>query len=106
VGDGTIPAGALAKYAAPPDVATSEVLLDCRHHFMQQKILPSTHRGRVDVLVAAEPGEAVGKGDDDRWHALFPNQPVEPFRQVFAEAGPVRMGEATAGEADQIHKQW
>jgi hypothetical protein len=35
-------------------------------------------------LVAAEPGEAIGKGDDDGWHALFPNQPVEPFRQVLS----------------------
>jgi hypothetical protein len=56
-------------------------------------------------LVAAEPGEAIWEGDDDRWHALFPDQPVEPLRHVFAEADPIRMGQATTREADQIHKQ-
>jgi hypothetical protein len=56
-------------------------------------------------LVAAEPGEAIGEGHDDRRHALFPDQPVEPFRQVLAEADPVRMGEAAAGETDKVHQQ-
>ena len=66
-----IPAGALAEHAAAPGTATSEALFDCWQHLMQQEILPRTHRGRVDVLVAAEPGEAIGKGDDERRHALF-----------------------------------
>src|SRR5271157_5180392 len=92
VRDRAIPAGALAEYAAASGAATSEALLDRRQHFMQQEVLPSTHGSRVDVLVAAEPGEAIGKGDDDRRHALFADQPVEPFRQVLAEAGPIRMG--------------
>ncbi len=56
-------------------------------------------------MVAAEPSEAIGKGDDDGRHALFPDQPVEPFRQVFAEADPIRMRQAAAGEADKIHQQ-
>jgi hypothetical protein len=43
-------------------------------------------------LVAAEPSEAIGKGDDNGGHALFPDQPVEPFRQVLAEADPIGMG--------------
>jgi hypothetical protein len=43
-------------------------------------------------LVAAEPSEAIGKGDDDRWHALFADQPVEALRQVLVEAGPIRLG--------------
>jgi hypothetical protein len=105
VGDRAIPARAFAEHAAPPGTATSEALLDRRQHFMEQEVLPSAHRSRVDVLVAAEPGEAIGKGDDDRRHALFPDQPVEPFRQVLAEAGPIRMGKAAAREADKIHKQ-
>ena len=70
---------------------------------MQQEVFPGSHRSRVDVvdvLVAAEPGEAIGKGDDDRWHALFADQPVEPFRQVLAEADPGRVGQAAAGETD------
>jgi hypothetical protein len=87
-----VPAGALAEHAAAPGTATSEALFDCRQHFMEQEVLPGTHRRRIDVLVAAEPGEAIWKGDDDRWHALFPDQPVEPFRQVLAEADPIGIG--------------
>jgi hypothetical protein len=43
-------------------------------------------------LMAAEPGEAIRKSDDDRWHALVRDQPVEPFWQVLAEACPIRVG--------------
>src|SRR6266446_5993974 len=104
MGERAISAGALAEHTAPSCTATSEALLDCRQHLMQQKVLPSTHRSRVDVLVAAEPGEAIGKGDDDRCHALFPDQPIEPFRQVLAEADPICVGQAAAREADKIHE--
>src|SRR5271169_847432 len=92
VRDRAIPAGTLAEHTAPPGTATSETLLDGRQHFMKEKLLPSTYRRRVDVLIAAEPGEAIGKGDDDRRHALLADQPVEPLRQVLAEADPIRMG--------------
>jgi len=37
-------------------------------------------------------GEAIGKGDDNGGHALFADQPVEPFRQSLAGADPIRMG--------------
>jgi hypothetical protein len=56
-------------------------------------------------LVAAEPRKAIGKGDDDRRHAPLANQPVEALRQVLAEADPIRMGQAAAREADEVHKQ-
>ena len=83
VRDRAVPAGTLAEHAAAPGAAAAETPLDCRQHFVQQEILPGADGGRVDVLVAAEPGEAIGKGDDDRRHALFADQPVEPFRQVL-----------------------
>ena len=105
VRDRAIPARALAEYAAAPGPATSEALLDRRHHFIWQEVLPSTNGSRVGVLVAAEPGEAIGEGDDNGWHALFADQPVEPFRQVLAEADPVRMGQATARKANKIYQQ-
>jgi hypothetical protein len=35
---------------------------------MQQEVLPSTGRSRVDILIAAKPGKAIWKGDDDGWH--------------------------------------
>ena len=50
-------------------------------------------------------GEVIWKGDDEGWHALLPDQPVETFRQVLAEADPIRVGKAAAGEADKVHKQ-
>jgi hypothetical protein len=103
--DCTISARALAEHAAAPGTSTSEAPLDCWEHFMEQEVLPSAHRSRVDVLVAAEPGEAIGKRDDDRRHVLFADQPVEPFRQVLAEADPIRMKQAAAREADKIDEQ-
>jgi hypothetical protein len=56
-------------------------------------------------LIAAEPGEAIGKGDDDRWHAPFTDQPIEPLRQVLPETDPIRLRQAAAREADKIHEQ-
>ena len=102
--DGAISAGALAEHAATPGPATAEALFDCREHFMQQEILPSTRRDRVDILVAAKPSETIGEGDDDGWHALFPNQPIEPLRQVLAEADPIRFRQAAAREPNKIYK--
>src|SRR5437762_2644620 len=75
-----IAAGAFTKHAATPGTAATVALLDSRQHLMQEKILPGAHRCRVDVLVATEPCEAIRKGHDDRRHAFFANQPVEPLR--------------------------
>ena len=46
-----------------------------------------------------------GKGDDDGWHALFADQPVEPFRQVLAKTGPIRVRQAASCETDKVDKQ-
>jgi hypothetical protein len=66
-------------------------LFDRRQHLLQQKVLPRASRRRVDVLVAPEPREAVREGNHDRRHFLFADQPVEPLRQVLAEADPIRV---------------
>jgi hypothetical protein len=84
-GDSAIPRSFLPNNAAAPGTATPEALLDSRQHFVQQKVLPSTHRSRIDVLVPAEPGEAIGKGDDNGGHALFSEPAPSP-----AELGPPR----------------
>jgi hypothetical protein len=39
--DGAVPAGALAEHAAASGTATPEALLECRHHLVQQEVLPS-----------------------------------------------------------------
>src|SRR2546423_13201642 len=100
-----VSAGALSEHSAPPGAATTVALLDSRQHLMQQIVLPSTRRRRVDVLVATKPSEAIGKRDDDRRHPLLTNQPVEPLRQIFPEADPVCMRYAAAVKPDQVHKE-
>jgi hypothetical protein len=52
----------------------------------------SSHAPIEAELMYWLPPSRVKQGDDDRRHALFPDQPVEPFRQVLAEAGPIRLG--------------
>src|SRR3954453_9301577 len=90
--DRAIPTGTLTENAAVSGPAAAEALLNCRQHLLQQEVLPSADRRGVDVLIAAEPGEAIRKGDDRRWHVLFADKPVEALRQIFTESGPIRMG--------------
>ncbi len=105
VRNGTIPAGALAEHASAPVAAAFEALLDRRQHFVQQEVFPRAHRSRVDILIAAKPGEAIGKGHDNRRHAIFADQPIEPLRQVLPEPNPVGLSQPAAGKADQVHEQ-
>ena len=72
---------------------------------MQQKVRPRAHGCRIDVLVATEAREAVGEGNDHRWHPLLADQPVKPFGQVLAETHPIRMGEPATCEAGEVHQQ-
>jgi hypothetical protein len=95
----------VAVSATPTGATTLEALLDRWQHFKQQEILPGTHGSGVDVLVATKAGEAIRKGDHDGRHAPFPDQPVEPLRQVLAEAYPIRVGEAATREANKIHEE-
>jgi hypothetical protein len=103
--DRAVTAGTLAKHTAAAGAATVEALLDGRQHLVQQKVLPGAHRRRIYVLIAAKPGKAIGKCDDYRRHDLLADQPVEPFRQVLAEAAPIRVGQPAACKSDKIHKQ-
>jgi hypothetical protein len=50
-------------------------------------------------------GRRGGNTSCNRCHTLFADQLIEPLRHVFAEAGTIRMGYATAGEPHKIHKQ-
>jgi hypothetical protein len=45
-------------------------------------------------LLAAESGEAIGKLQGDGWLVLFADEPIEPFREVLAEASPIRVRHA------------
>ena len=57
------------------------------------------------VLISAEPGEAIGKRHDARRHCTFGDQPIEPFRQIFAEVLPIGMRRSARREAYEIDEQ-
>src|SRR4051812_8589252 len=59
-------------------------------------------RRGVDVLVAAERGEAVGKDDDRRAHLAFSDEARGALGNVVAERLPADVREARAGEADEV----
>ena len=100
-----IAAGAFAEDAAFAFAAAAEFLFDGRHGFFHQEVGPAAGAFAVDVLVAAEFGEAIGKGDDARRHRAGCDQPVEALGHVLAEILPVGMRRAAGGEADNVHQQ-
>lgn len=85
--------------------ATAKLAFHQGQHFVDEEVFPAAHGGRVDVLVAAQPGEAVGKGDHGRGHLARRHQTVQPLGQVLAEVFPVHMARAAGGEADQVDQQ-
>jgi hypothetical protein len=105
MGDGAESAGGFAEHASLPRSAAANLPLDERYHLIDKKILIAAQGGAVDVLVAAEPREAIGECNHHRTHLSFANQPVEAFRNVFGKGPPIGMRRAGSGVADQIHQQ-
>src|ERR1019366_928270 len=103
--DRPIPAGALAIHAATSRAAATEALLDGGQHFLDQEIFPGARGSGVDILVAANSGETVWEGNDNRRHALLTDQSIEALRHVLAEGRPIGLGQAAARYADQVDKQ-
>ncbi|MEH0072695.1 hypothetical protein V6L77_24630 [Pannonibacter sp. Pt2-lr] len=66
---------------------------------------PQTHGGRIDILVAAQSGEAVRHGDDNGRQGAVLDHPVKPLGQVLAEILPGGMARARTGKARQIDKK-
>src|SRR3984957_169951 len=102
---GSISAGALTEPPATPRAATSEPLLDRGQHLGDQEVLPRTRCCRIDILVAANPGEEIGKRDHDWRHTFLPNEAIEAFRHVLCETRPVGIRQATTRNADQVNEQ-
>ena len=100
-----VAARALAEDAAPAVAAAAEAGLDGGQHLGDEERLPGAHGGAVDVLVAAEAGEAVGKGDDDRRHGARADEAVEALGNVLAVVLPGGVRRAAAGEADEIDEE-
>ena len=107
VHDGAVTARALAEYATPAVTAAAEAFLDRGEHFVQQVILPRADCRGVDVLIAADAGEAIGEGDNDRRHKAFADQAIEPLRKVFAKANPIGVAQTATGKSDEVdqHRQ-
>src|SRR5215471_12405115 len=102
MGNSAIPAGALPEHAAAPGTPHPKRCSIAGSISCSKKSSPGTHRSRIDVLVAAEPGEGIGEGHDHGRQALFADEAIEPLPDVLAEADPIRLGEAAAREAYEI----
>jgi hypothetical protein len=89
VHDGTVTTGGFAEDGALAFAAATEGLFDERHHFLQEIVLVTAERGAVDVLIATEPGKAVGERYDHGPHLPLADQTVETLGQVLAEILPV-----------------
>src|SRR5438876_8510192 len=80
----------------------AELAVDERDDLAREVVRVVADRRRVDVLVAAERGEAVGEDEDRRPHLLFADEARGALRHVVAEALPVEVREPRAGEADHV----
>src|SRR2546422_2633268 len=78
---------AVSARRLPPDAAAGDTIL--RFHewddFLPQIVVVSARPGRVDILIPADPGEAVDQRDDHRAHLSGSDEAVELRRQVLAE---------------------
>ena len=83
VRDRAIAAGALAEYATTAGAAAPVLSLDRWQHLMQEKVLPRTHRRRVDVLIAAEARKTIRKSHNNWRHLFLADQAVEPHETLL-----------------------
>src|SRR6185503_18521409 len=82
----------------------AELSVDERYELAHQVVGIGTDRGRVDVLVAPERGEAIGKDQDGRRHLALMDLARRPLGNVFTEALPGHMGQPGTGEAHQVEQ--
>ncbi|GBE23473.1 hypothetical protein BMS3Bbin01_02857 [bacterium BMS3Bbin01] len=105
VNDRPVPAARLAEHGTMlPALAHPESALDLGEHLVDEEVLPVAHRRRVDVLVTAERGETVGEDGHHGSHPALGDEAVETLRHTLTERSPVEMGEAAAGEPDEVDK--
>ncbi len=101
--DGAVAAGRLAEHRP---FACFVSLLNEREDLFEEVVLVAAGGGRVDVLVAADAREAVGRDDDrGRAHAAA-DEPIHAAREVLAEGIDVEDGGACAGEAGEAEERW
>src|SRR5262245_55863482 len=105
VHDRAVTAGALAEGTALAWAAAAEFVLDARHGFAAEKIRTASVARGIDVLIAAQLGEAVGKTDRTWLHRAGGDQTVGLRRNVLTEVAPMRMRGPSCGESDKIDEQ-
>src|ERR1051326_4204833 len=100
-----VAAGTFAENTAMSCSAATELLLHEGHGFLQQKIGPAADTGAVDILIAAELGEAVRKCNHSRRHGARRDEPVRLLRDILREIAPIRVRRSACGKANEIDKQ-
>src|SRR4051812_21485860 len=103
VEDRAVAAGGLAEAAAVLARGEGvELAVDEGDDLAGEVVGVVTDRGGIDVLVAAERAEAVGKDDDRRAHLAFTDEARGALGKVVAERLPADVREPRAGEADEV----
>jgi hypothetical protein len=103
VQDGAVAARGLAEAGAVlARGERAELAVDERQDLARQVVGIGADGARVDVLVAAERGEAVGEDEDRRAHLLLAHQARGALGEVVAEGLPGDVREAGAGKTDEI----
>src|SRR3954453_20152261 len=103
VEDRAVAAGGLAEAAAVLARGESaEFAVEEGNDLAREVVGVIPDRRGVDVLVAAEGAEAVGKDEDRRAHLAFTDEARGALGNVVAERLPADVREPGAGEADEV----
>src|SRR5262249_23618805 len=71
--------------------------------FAEQVILVAPGRGRVDVLVAADAGEAIRGGDHDRRTAIGRDETIDAVTEILAER--IDVEEHSSGSCETAQRE-
>src|SRR5690606_20744834 len=100
-----VAAGRLAEDPAMVAVGErAELPIDERYQLAREVVGITSDALRVDVLVAAERGEAIGEDDDARSHLALGDEPRGALRHVLVETLPGGVRLSGSGKADEIEK--
>ena len=85
--------------------------VDVRDQLLDDMVLVSSGGRGVEILGAAQPGEAVRHDDDGLPHLLRADQPIQPLRQRFAPRLTLdhqlpEAGEPRQHEVDRVAPLW
>jgi hypothetical protein len=103
--DGAVSAGGFAEAAAMLAAAErAELAIDEGNQLAREIVGVVSDRRRVDVLIAAQSGEAIREDEDRRAHLALVHQSRDALGDVVAERAPAGVRHAGAGEADEVEE--